>query len=238
MRDCWQWVLLVLIKSTLFLAARLSDTIEIFSKQCSKVKTTTTVLSTRNTTTAHISLIRELTFKVWPQTYATIISKKQIEYMLEMMYSETSLQKQMAEGCQFIIVYDEAEPVGFASYQEIEPSIFKLHKIYVLTSQQGKGTGKFLINWILNEIQKKSATSLQLQVNRDNNARVFYEKLDFIVIEEADFGIGNGYFMKDFIMEKKNRANLFSTHFYNQENWLDQPAFQIHTSTILFCPPD
>lgn len=161
------------------------------------------MLSIRNTTTADIPLIRELTFKVWPQTYAAIISLEQIDYMLEMMYSETSLQKQMTDGCQFIIVYDVAEPVGFASYQEIEPSIFKLHKIYVLTSQQGKGTGKFLINWILNEIQKKKAISLQLQVNRDNKARVFYEKLGFTIINEKDLNIGNGYFMRDFILEKK-----------------------------------
>ena len=65
--------------------------------------------------------------------------------MLEMMYSEVSLQKQMADGCRFIIVYNEAQPVGFASYQEIESSVFKLHKIYVLTSQQGKGIGKELV---------------------------------------------------------------------------------------------
>ena len=49
-----------------------------------------------------IPLIRELTFRVWPQTYASILSQEQIDYMLEMMYSESSLKKQMTEdGCQF-----------------------------------------------------------------------------------------------------------------------------------------
>ena len=150
-----------------------------------------------------IPLIRELTLKVWPQTYAAIISPQQIDYMLDMMYSEASLQKQMEEGIKFILVYDETAPVGFAAYQEIQPAIYKLHKIYILTSQQGKGTGKFVIEHIIHDIKQKDADALHLQVNRHNKARSFYEKLGFAVIEEADFDIGNGYFMNDYIMKKK-----------------------------------
>ena len=74
--------------------------------------------------------------------------------MLDMMYSESSLKKQMAEGSRFMIVYDNDEPVGFASYQEVIPNRWKLHKIYVLGSQQGKGTGKFVMDHIINTIRK------------------------------------------------------------------------------------
>ena len=161
------------------------------------------MLSIRKAGNTDIPLIRELTFKVWPQTYAATISKEQIDYMLEMMYSDTSLQKQMNDGCQFIVVYDESEAVGFAAYQETEPSVSKLHKIYVLLSQQGKGTGRFVIDYILSTVEKRGATALQLQVNRNNKAKDFYEKLGFILIEEADFDIGNGFFMNDYVMEKR-----------------------------------
>lgn len=161
------------------------------------------MLKIRKATSKDIPLIRELTFKVWPQTYAAIVSREQIEYMMEMMYSEASLLKQMNDGCRFIIAYDNNEPVGFASCQETEPSLFKLHKIYVLNSQQGKGTGKFMIEYLLNDIRQKGGSALQLQVNRHNKARNFYEKLGFVTIQEADFDIGNGYFMNDYIMEKK-----------------------------------
>ena len=168
------------------------------------LKTTDPLLSIRNATVEDIGLIRELTFKIWPQTYAAIISQQQIDYMLDRMYSEASLKDQMTkEGCQFIFVYDETAPVGFAAYQEIKPTTWKLHKIYILATQQGKGTGKFVINHILDEIQQLEATALQLQVNRHNKARSFYEKIGFTVIEEADFDIGNGYFMNDYVMEKK-----------------------------------
>lgn len=161
------------------------------------------MLSIRNATKADIPLIRELTFKVWPQTYSSIISKEQIDFMLDMMYSKTSLQQQMTEGCHFIIALDNTEPIGFASYHKTEPSVFKLDKIYVLPSQQGKGTGKFVIDYIINEIQQCGAASLQLQVNRYNKARSFYEKFGLIVIKEADFNIGNGFFINDYVMEKK-----------------------------------
>ena len=150
-----------------------------------------------------ISLVRDLCYQVWPQTYSGILSEGQINYMLEMMYSESSLQRQMEGGAQFIIVYDEQDPVGFASYEEVEPSIFKLHKIYVLPSQQGKGTGRFVIDYVIDEIRKSGASSLQLQVNRNNTAKGFYEKLGFIVIKEIKLDIGGGYVMDDYVMEKK-----------------------------------
>lgn len=161
-------------------------------------------ITIRNATINDIELIRELTFKVWPQTYSSIISKEQIDYMLEMMYSNKSLALQMAEGSQFIIVQDTKKPVGFASYKPVAINIYKLDKIYILQTQQGKGIGKFVIDYILQQIKDRGAESLQLQVNRNNiNAKSFYEKIGFSIIQEADFEIGNGYFMNDFIMEKK-----------------------------------
>ncbi len=152
-----------------------------------------------------IPLIRELTFKTWPQTYSSILSQEQIVYMLDLMYSESSLKKQMEEGCRFFILYDDDKAIGFSSHQDMGDGVFKLHKIYLLQDQQGKGAGKFLMNAILEEIKKKDAAALQLQVNRYNKAKEFYERLGFKVLHQADFDIGNGYFMNDFVMEKKLR---------------------------------
>jgi diamine N-acetyltransferase len=150
-----------------------------------------------------ISLIRELTYQVWPQTYANIISEEQIDYMLDLMYSEESLKEQINNGAQFIIMYENNTPVGFASYQETAPALFKLNKLYVLPSQQGKGTGKLLVEYIITAVKKRNGEALQLQVNRRNKAKLFYEKLGFAVIKEFDFDIGNGYVMDDYVMEKK-----------------------------------
>jgi len=151
-----------------------------------------------------IPLIRDLTFRIWPQTYQGLLKPEQIDYMLDLMYSESSLRRQISEeGCQFNLIYEDEEPVGFSSYSEIEHGVFKLHKLYVLPSQQGKGSGRFIMEHILDEIKGKDGKALQLQVKRDNKARFFYEKLGFKIIKEIDLDIGGGYFMSDYIMEKK-----------------------------------
>jgi ribosomal protein S18 acetylase RimI-like enzyme len=162
------------------------------------------MLSIKKAGVEDISLIRELCIKIWPQTYASIISKEQIDYMLELMYSENSLIKQITEdNCRFIFVYDDERPVGFASFGPKEPGIFKLHKIYILPDQQGKGTGRFVIDHIINTIKAENITAIQLQVNRRNKAKDFYEKIGFSILYEFDFPIGNGYIMDDYLMEKK-----------------------------------
>ncbi|MDQ3682717.1 MAG: GNAT family N-acetyltransferase [Bacteroidota bacterium] len=157
----------------------------------------------RNANEADIDLIRDLTFKVWPQTYEQLLTPEQINYMLEIMYSKESLKKQMAEDHQFIILYDNDIPIGFASYSEIEPQLFKLHKLYILPAHHGSGKGRFVIDHIQNDILTKGAKALQLNVNRNNIAKIFYERLGFEVIRTEDIDIGNGYFMNDYIMEKK-----------------------------------
>lgn len=123
--------------------------------------------------------------------------------MLEMMYSSLSLQQQMKDGAQFIIINEVNNPVGFASYQQMDKHTIKLHKLYVLPSQQGRGTGRKLVEFIISEIKQDTPVVLQLQVNRHNRARQFYEKMGFAVIKECAFDIGNGYVMDDYIMEKQ-----------------------------------
>jgi ribosomal protein S18 acetylase RimI-like enzyme len=153
-------------------------------------------------TEKEIPLIQELTNIVWPQTYKDILTKEQIAYMLNMMYSTEALAIQMQSKHQFILVKDGEDYAAFASYALIKPAVYKLHKIYALPNQQGKGIGKFIIDYITKEIKKTGATILQLDVNRHNKAKGFYEKLGFKVVAEKDTDIGNGYFMNDYVMEK------------------------------------
>ena len=138
----------------------------------------------------------------------TYLSQEQLDYMLKLIYDEKVLHEQMENNIEFILVYDGVHPVGFASFSLIEPQVYKLHKIYVLPSQQGKGTGRFIIDQLIKAMKKKGATTLQLNVNRNNNAKVFYEKIGFAVIKEEDIDIGNGYFMNDYVMEKKLESDV------------------------------
>lgn len=150
-----------------------------------------------------VMLIRELSLKVWPQTYASILSAEQISYMLNLMYSEAALHQQLKDQHHFFIVYNAGIPIGFASYSELEHPIFKLHKIYVLPLQQGRGTGRIVLEELFKLVKKEGATALRLNVNRNNRALSFYKKLGFVVIREEDIDIGGGFMMNDYVMEKE-----------------------------------
>ena len=152
-----------------------------------------------------VYLIQEIANKVWPLTYNSIVPAGQVEYMLQLIYNPDSLKDQMNRHHQFLILEQGKRPIGFASYSAIEPGLYKLHKLYVLTELQGKGAGKFLLDQVINNIRHENAEKLFLTVNRNNNAKIFYEKQGFKVIREEKADIGNGYFMDDYIMELKLR---------------------------------
>jgi len=161
-------------------------------------------MSVRKGYPGDIPLIRDIAFKTWPLTYGSILTKEQIEYMLDMLYSEKSLQDQMlVQKHEFIIVLDGVAPIGFASFSMIEPKVYKLHKIYILPEYQGKGTGRFTMDQLIRAMRSATATTLLLNVNRQNNAKDFYERIGFTVLKEEDIDIGNGYFMNDYVMEMK-----------------------------------
>ncbi|MEO8169086.1 MAG: GNAT family N-acetyltransferase [bacterium] len=160
-------------------------------------------MTIRAATVDDIALIQKLTRSIWPVAYSSIITKDQIDYMLGMMYSSEALDHQMKyQHHQFLICYADETPVGFASFGEIEQGIFKLHKLYVLPDHQRKGVGKCVIDHIERILKTKDATALDLNVNRHNPAKYFYEKLGFIVMREEDIDIGSGFWMNDYVMRK------------------------------------
>jgi diamine N-acetyltransferase len=162
-------------------------------------------LSLRFADTHDVNTIGFLAQQIWPSTYKSILSAEQIKYMMDLFYSPASLRKQMKEDKHsFILIEDEEGSLGFASFSKIKTDgVYKLHKIYVLPTLQGKGIGKAMIDFIVANIKPLGANALQLNVNRNNKARSFYERLGFIVIHEEDIDIGNNYFMNDYVMEKK-----------------------------------
>lgn len=150
-----------------------------------------------------IPLIRSLADEVWPETYRPILSEEQIAYMMNMMYSEESIRQQMRQGDEFILVYDGVEPVGFASVSLLEPTVYKLNKLYVLPSQQGKGTGRFIVDKLAAAMKLRGGLIFRLNVNRHNKALQFYQKIGFEIVREEDIDIGNGFLMNDYVMEKR-----------------------------------
>jgi ribosomal protein S18 acetylase RimI-like enzyme len=146
--------------------------------------------------------VRDLAFQIFPVTYQDIVDQEQIDYMMDLIYSPESLVAQWDSGQNFLIVYSEELPVGFASFTRLnEEGDFKLNKIYLDNRLQGKGLGKWLLNDVISRVKSEGGKTLLLNVNRHNKAKAFYEKMGFSLLKEDLVDIGNGYFMDDYVME-------------------------------------
>jgi GNAT superfamily N-acetyltransferase len=156
-------------------------------------------------TVADFETIRSIAHTTWPVTYGEILSKEQLDYMLDKMYSDATLLENLNKGHHFILINDDSVCLGFASFEHryLNEKCTRLHKIYLLPETQGKGMGKMLLEQITALAKENQSEIISLNVNRFNKAYAFYKKMGFQVVAEEDLAIGNGYLMEDYKMELK-----------------------------------
>lgn len=150
----------------------------------------------------HAPKIADIAEITWAATYHAILSPEQMRFMLDAIYGENELKKVMRDGSQtFLLLKDQDGFQGFASFgvRKEDSQVYKLHKIYVLPTNQGKGYGSLLIDEVKKRLQTQGIKALDLNVNRHNPAQEFYKKLGFKIIREEDVPIGP-YWMNDYVM--------------------------------------
>ena len=150
-----------------------------------------------------LPIVIDLTKKIWPVAYGEILSKAQLDYMIDKFYNETALRELMQKGHVFYLAQDENEKfVGFVSYEiNSEPNKTKIHKIYVLPETQGTGLGRQFFELVKEKAIENQQNAIFLNVNKYNNAMHFYTKLGFAKVKDEVIDIGNGYVMDDYVME-------------------------------------
>lgn len=150
-----------------------------------------------------IPTIQDLAKKSWNFAYANIISQEQIDYMLDLMYSEEALRQHFENpNYQYYLIQENNQFLGFIGFEfHQEPETTKLHRIYFLKEAQGKGLGKKALEFVINQAKKANDKRVTLTVNKSNQAQKFYESQGFKIYDEAIFDIGKGYVMDDYLME-------------------------------------
>ncbi|NDC42833.1 MAG: N-acetyltransferase, partial [Chitinophagia bacterium] len=115
-------------------------------------------------------------------------------------YAPESLAAQMQDGHTFVLVEHDGLRIGFASFSELEPGLFKLHKLYLLPHTQGHGVGRNVLQQLCVMLRSTGGAQLTLNVNRFNIPAIgFYERNGFLCMGEEDIDIGEGYFMNDYL---------------------------------------
>lgn len=154
---------------------------------------------------ADIPLIQEVAEVTWPVSYREIISPEQIRYMLDLMYSTEKIKASITDPNQaFWLAEEDGKVLGFCGIEHGYPEAgtTRIHKLYILPDTQGSGLGKILMDQVEDQAKKNGNSTLHLNVNKENKAVGFYQKLGFSLDHEEVLDIGNGYVMDDFIMTK------------------------------------
>lgn len=154
-----------------------------------------------------IPTIQGMADVVFRLTYADILSPDQMEYMMEMMYSTDSLRVQVGgKDKYFYIAESDGIPAGFVSF-ELEGELpdgrplYHLQKLYVMPDFQCKGLGSMMVEFVKCRLAAihPAGCRVELNVNRNNSAVGFYERMGMRRDREGDFPIGHGYYMNDYI---------------------------------------
>lgn len=150
-----------------------------------------------------VAIVNELAEDIWPHTFGEILSKDQIEYMLDWMYNLNTLQEQVQIGHLYYVIKENGVPKGFMGLEPNYPDadILRIHKLYVLPGSQGKGYGRSLLNHAFDIAFDLDLHTLHLNVNRFNKSVEFYKHVGFKITGEENLDIGKGYLMEDYIME-------------------------------------
>lgn len=158
-------------------------------------------MSIREATENDIPVIRQIAGLAFPAAYRDILTADQIDYMMQWMYSQSSLQRQFREGHVFFLAGKDGVPAGYVSVQPESGTLFHLQKLYVHPAFQAAGVGSALFLHALSYARGCGAARVELNVNRHNGALAFYRKMGMSILREVDNPIGEGFYMNDYIME-------------------------------------
>jgi len=163
----------------------------------------TETLHIQPATAADVATIGRLAHEIWWPTYRKLLPYGQIRMMLAKLYSDEAITQQLQSGQRFSLVLRGGAAVGFVGYQQkpSDPGVMRLEKLYVHPSEQGRGTGKQLINYVVQCALDAHCHCVELNVYQRNPARAFYERQGFTIKDTVDIPF-HGYVLQDYIMRK------------------------------------
>lgn len=150
----------------------------------------------------NVAIVQSVAREIWEVTYKDIISQKQIDYMLDTMYSVDKIMQEIAKGFNWEVASMDHHVVGYLDYvMEPDQRVF-LSKIYLRPEVQKKGIGQSLLNRVIEFSKRNGGIAVYLTVNKDNAKAIsFYQRNGFKKMDAVVAEIGNGYVMDDYIMQ-------------------------------------
>ena len=150
----------------------------------------------------NIEKLAILASEIWHEYWVEILSKEQIDYMVDNFQSENAIKNQIEnENYIYFYIDNEAQNIGYIGLSKKQEYLF-LSKFYIKKDYRNKGIGTKVFEFIKDFANKNSYKKIQLTVNKNNtNTIKAYKKWGFVVVNSVVTPIGNGFVMDDYIME-------------------------------------
>ncbi|MBQ7450825.1 GNAT family N-acetyltransferase [bacterium] len=144
----------------------------------------------------------ELTSEIWHEYWTCILSKEQIDYMVEKFQSEKAITNQINnENYAYFYIMIDSQKAGYIGLSSKEDYLF-LSKLYIKKEYRYKGIGGKAFDFIKQYAIENGYNKIQLTVNKYNKNTIdAYNKWGFKTVDSVVTDIGNGFVMDDYIMK-------------------------------------
>ncbi|MDD9270462.1 GNAT family N-acetyltransferase [Paenibacillus sp. GCM10023248] len=167
-------------------------------------------ISIKECTLEDSSKLQEISYETFNQTFKDQNSPENMKAYLDKAFNLKQLEKELSNPfSQFFLVYDHHELAGYlkvnthdAQSEEMGEESLEIERIYVRSSFQSRGLGKYLYNKAMEIAKKLDKRIIWLGVwEKNENAIAFYKKMGFVQTGTHSFYMGEEE-QTDFIMTK------------------------------------
>lgn len=150
---------------------------------------------------SELQAIAALADEIWHQHFVPIIGLEQVEYMVDKFQSFPALKNQVAqEGYEYYQLFADGRLVGYTGIHPEADALF-LSKLYIHKDFRGRHLATEVFHFLTALSKERGLKKIWLTCNKHNdNSLAVYDHLGFVITDEQEADIGNGFVMDDYIM--------------------------------------
>ena len=157
-----------------------------------------------------LDILQEISIETFNDTFKDQNSPENMKAYLERAFNAKQLEKELSNtSSQFFFVYFNEAVAGYlkintneAQSEEMGDESLEIERIYIKTTFQKHGIGKYLLNRAIEIAMERNKKKIWLGVwEKNENAIAFYKKMGFAHTDSHSFYMGDEEQI-DFIMIK------------------------------------
>lgn len=154
-------------------------------------------------TDADVRGIAGMAGPIWREAFAGIISKGQIEYMVDRFQSYKVLKDQIDNhGYRYFIISENGTDAGYCGVQVAEDNSLYLSKMYLKKEFRGHGLFSEMTAYLKEQCRREGIGKIWLTVNKNNGRAIAaYQATGYRNVRSQVADIGSGYVMDDYVFE-------------------------------------